>query len=144
MSSIVELTAGRPSLKFSAGDILVGQGEGGGDLFILLSGSLNVVRDGVTITTISQPGTVIGEMSVLLGTATSATVTAAQDATVRVVRDAKALLDSEPALARALATLVAGRLDATSALLVELSQKHKGGSSGLGQILASLHVPAWR
>ena len=35
-------------------------------------------------------------------------------------------------------------VNATSALLVDLSQKHKNESGLLGQIIASLHVPAWR
>jgi len=109
-----------------------------------MGGKLLVVRDGVTIATISQPGTLVGEMSVLLGTRNSATVRAETETRVRVIRDAIKLLDSEPDLARRVATLVAGRLDATSALLVELTKQNKGKASEQGllsRILTTLYSP---
>ncbi len=123
MTSLLDLTANRPSRKLSAGEILLAQGDSGGDLFILLSGALEVQRDGVSIARLDMPGTIVGEMSVLLGIKSSATVSAALDSTVRVIRDAVALMDSEPALARRIAALLAGRLDATSAVVVELSRQ---------------------
>jgi len=144
MTSLLALTATRPTRTLAAGEILLVQGEGGGDLFILMGGKLLVVRDGVTIATISQPGTLVGEMSVLLGTRNSATVRAETETRVRVIRDAIKLLDSEPDLARRVATLVAGRLDATSALLVELTKQNKGKASEQGllsRILTTLYSP---
>ena len=128
MTNLLAMTASRPTRTLADGEVLLVQGEGGGDLFILLSGKLVVVRDGVNIATISQPGTLVGELSVLLGIRNSATVSAEREAKVRVIRDANTLLDSEPGLARRVAALVAGRLDATSALLVELAKQNKGKS----------------
>jgi len=145
MTSLQELTATRPTRSLADQEILLAQGEGGGDFYILLSGKLAVVRDGVSIATIDQPGTLVGEMSVLRGTPYSATVRAEGAAKVRVIRDANALLDSEPGLARRVAALVAGRLDATSALLVELANQNKNKASEQGmlkRILATLYAPA--
>jgi len=145
MASLQELTATRPTRDLSDQEVLLVQGEGGGDFYILLSGKLAVVRDGVSIATINQPGTLVGEMSVLRGTPYSATVRAEGTAKVRVIKDANALLDSEPGLARRVAALVAGRLDATSALLVELSKQNKDKASEQGllrRILATLYGPA--
>ncbi len=144
MTSLQELTASRPTRSLTDQEILLVQGEGGGDFFILLSGKLAVVRDGISIATISQPGTLVGEMSVLRGTPNSATVLAEGPAKVRVVRDANKLLDTEPGLARRVAALVAGRLDATSSLLVELAKQNKDRASEkslLSRILASLYMP---
>ena len=144
MTSLLALTASRPTRALANDEVLLVQGEGGGDLFILLSGKLVVVRDGVTIATISQPGTLVGEMSVLLGIRNSATVRAERETKVRVISDANKLLESEPGLARRVATLVAGRLDATSALLVELAKQNKGKASEQGllsRILSSLYSP---
>ena len=125
MSSLTELTANRPTRPLAAGELLLAQGDGGGDLFILLSGELSVLRDGVKLASLTQPGTLVGEMSVLLGTKSTATVQAERESKVRVVRDARQILEAEPGLAMRVASLVAGRLDATSGLLVELS-KQKG------------------
>ncbi len=141
MTNLLAMTATRPTRTLADGEVLLVQGEGGGDLFILLSGKLVVVRDGVNIATISQPGTLVGELSVLLGIRNSATVSAEREAKVRVIRDANTLLDSEPGLARRVAALVAGRLDATSALLVELAKQNKGKAEQglLSRILSTLY-----
>ena len=144
MTNLLAMTASRPTRTLADGEVLLVQGEGGGDLFILLSGKLVVVRDGVNIATISQPGTLVGEMSVLLGIRNSATVRAERETKVRVIRDANKLLESEPGLARRVAGMVAGRLDATSALLVELSKHNKGKASEQGllsRILATVYTP---
>ena len=143
MTSLLALTATRPTRTLSDGEVLLVQGEGGGDLFILLSGKLVVVRDGVNIATLAQPGTLVGEMSVLLGIRNSATVRAERETKVRVIRDANTLLETEPGLARRVAALVAGRLDATSALLVELAKQNKGKSEQglLSRILSTLYSP---
>jgi CRP/FNR family cyclic AMP-dependent transcriptional regulator len=144
MTSLLALTASRPTRTLADDEVLLVQGEGGGDLFILLSGKLVVVRDGVNIATIAQPGTLVGEMSVLLGIRNSATVRAERETKVRVIRDANKLLEAEPGLARRVAAMVAGRLDATSALLVELSKQNKGKASEQGllsRILATVYTP---
>ncbi len=143
MSSLTELTANRPTRTLAAGEILLAQGDGGGDLFILLSGELSVLRDGVKLASLTLPGTLVGEMSVLLGTRSTATVQAERESKVRVVRDARQILEAEPGLAMRVASLVAGRLDATSALLVELSKQHRGSEQNVfARLLNALHMPA--
>ena len=142
MTSLLELTAGRPSRTLAPGEALVVQGETGGHLFVLESGELVVERDGVKLATISQPGTPIGEMSILLGTRNSATVRAETATQVKVVDDARAHLAQDNALTLRLAELVAGRLNATSALVVELSKQRQKGDSVLSRIFAALHLPA--
>ncbi len=143
MASLLTLVSAHPVRTLNPGDILVAQGEGGGDLFVLERGRLAVERDGVVIATLTQPGTAVGEMSVLAGTRSSATVRAEEETRIRVVQDAAKLLVSQPELALRLGALVAGRLDATSALLVEMSTKAKGAAdTGLiGRLMAALHGP---
>ena len=67
MASLLTLTYSAPTKTFRKGEALVTQGEKGGDLFVLESGSLAVERDGVEIATIEASVSVVGEMSVLLG-----------------------------------------------------------------------------
>jgi len=143
MESLLTLAASHPTRTYAAGEILVGQGYQGGDLFILESGQLAVERDGVRIATIATPGSLIGEMSVVLGTANSATVQAEKPTTVRVIRDARQYLKTDPELTFRIAWLMANRLDATSAYLVQLTKDHAGKPEGglLGRILTSLNSP---
>jgi CRP-like cAMP-binding protein len=142
MESLLTLAASHPSRTFVAGEILIGQGYQGGDLFILESGQLAVERDGVRIATIATPGSLIGEMSVVLGTANSATVQAEKPTTVRVIRNARQYLKTDPELTFRIAWLMANRLDATSAYLVQLTKDHAGQPEGglLGRILSSLNT----
>lgn len=142
MESLLSLTATLPTRSLQPGEILMSQGETGGDLFILQNGKLTVERDAVTIATLDTPGALIGEMSVLLGTRHSATVKASGPASVRVIRDARSILEKDPALTFAIARLMAGRLDVTSALLVNMSKEHSGKAerSVLGRIISALHL----
>ena len=124
MATLLTLTYQQPTLSLAPGDVLIKEGDPGGDLYVLESGRLRVERDGVTLATVSAAGALIGEMSVLLGTENTATVRAEKPTTVRVVKDALAYLERQPLVALRVAMLLSQRLDATSALLVE-AQKGK-------------------
>lgn len=123
MATLLTLTFSQPSLRLEPGDVLIKEGNPGGDLYVLESGRLRVERDGVTLATISSAGALIGEMSVLLGTENTATVRAEKPTLVRVVKDALAYLERQPLVALRVAMLLSQRLDATSALLVEAQKQ---------------------
>ncbi len=144
MADLLTLAAAQPALTLEPNEALIKQGETGGNLYVLESGELSVERDGIAVTTISRPNTLVGEMSVLLGTPNSATVRATETAVVRVVPDARARLMEDPELTFRLAALVAARLDATTALLVQMSKDQPGavGEGVLGRIFSALHLPA--
>jgi len=141
VTNLLELTGHQPSRSLADGEILIVQGEHGGDLFILEKGKLTIERDGVTLATVSIPGSVIGEISVLTGTSSSATARASGNARVRVIRDAARVLEQEPQLTLRLAGLVASRLEATSSELVALSRdvSLKSKRNVLARLAAALH-----
>ena len=120
MASLLTMTFSQPTRTLEPGEILVREGDPGGDLYVLETGKLIVERDGVDIATITEPGALVGEMSCLLGIDASATVRADKAAAVRVVKDGIKFLERTPLVALHVATLACARLDATSALLVEL------------------------
>jgi CRP/FNR family transcriptional regulator, cyclic AMP receptor protein len=126
MASLLALTTGHPLRTLNPGEILLTAGDPGGELYVLEAGRLTVERDGVTIATIAEPGAFIGEMGVLLGTDHSATVRAETAARVRTIDDGIAFLERTPLAALHVATLACARLDATSALLVELKKDAEG------------------
>lgn len=134
MTDLVELVNAQPTQTLADGEVLISQGETGGDLFILVSGHLVVARDGIAIAVLSRPGTIVGEMSVLLGLPHTATVRAENETKVQVIRDARRHLQSEPQLTFRVAMLLAGRLEATSALVVELSQQPPAKTADQGLI----------
>lgn len=142
MQSLLDLVASQPKRTLASGEVLISQGREGGDLFVLESGQLVVERDGINIARIATPNALVGEMSVVLGTLNSATVRADGVTTVRVIQDARKYLEQDQAMTFRLAWLMATRLDATSAYLVELSKQHTGSAEQnlLGKILSALHL----
>jgi CRP-like cAMP-binding protein len=144
MGNILALAEAQPMEVIQPGHLLIKQGSPGGDMFILEEGRLSVTRDGIKIANVITPGAVLGEMSVLLGTPSSATVKAETEARVRVIRNARAVLERDPALTLLVASLVADRLDTTSAFLVGLTKEYTGGTeqSLLARIMSFVHRPA--
>jgi len=126
MSSLAALAVSLPLETLAPGTHLTTEGTRSGQLYILESGTLSVQRDGVSLATVDEPGAVIGEMAVLLGIPHSATVIAEGEAKVRVVADALDTLSQHAEFALHLATVACARLDATSALLVELKGQAVG------------------
>ena len=138
MASLLTLTFSQPTLALAPGDVLIKEGDRGGDLYVLESGRLRVERDGVTLATISASGALVGEMSVLLGTENTATVRAETAATLRVVKDALAYLERQPLVALRVAMLLSQRLDATSAALVELSKEKATPPTFFNRLMGTL------
>ena len=144
MPSLLSLMSSQPLRALADGEELIAEGSPPGDLYVLESGRLSVTRQGIAIATVAQPGAVVGEMSLLLDRPHSATVRSEGPSEVRVLADAARVLDTNPVLTKGLAALLAARLDATSGLIVELSQQHQGKAetSLFDRILDALHLPA--
>jgi CRP/FNR family transcriptional regulator, cyclic AMP receptor protein len=144
MASILTLVMGQPKRELATGELLIEEGEAGGELYVLEKGRLVVERDGVEIARIIEPGALIGEISVLLGIDHSATVRAAVPSIVRVIEDGIPFLERTPLMALHVATLACERLDRTSAVLVELRKETEGKASEQGilsRIFSALTVP---
>lgn len=99
------------------GMALIEQGGPSGPLYVLKDGQLEVVRDGVHITTLSTPGMVIGEMGVLLEAPHSATVRAITEVEYFVIDNALEVLRGHPDWLLQIARLLAQRVNATTAQL---------------------------
>ena len=112
---------------FPAGANLVTEGANSRQLHILVTGTLEVVRDDVAVATLADPGAVVGEIAALLGRPASATVRAKTAVTAHVVAEPLAFLEQNPALLLEVARTLAARLDATTAFLV--ASRHKAGDA---------------
>jgi CRP-like cAMP-binding protein len=123
--NFADLAWSHPKLTLAAGEVLLTEGSPGGMLYVLEQGKLVVERDGVALATLTEPGALIGEMSVLLGTPNSADVRAIGPTVVREIRDGMAFLESQPAALLQLATALAARLDNTSSIVVRLQGEHR-------------------
>jgi CRP-like cAMP-binding protein len=125
MSILKHLGKLRPT-AFGAGATLIAEGQGPAKLYVLSSGSLEVLRGDVRVATIDEPGAVVGEMAALLGRPASATVRARNAVTAHVIDDPDAFFEKSPAVLLEIARTLARRLDATTAHLADNRHRFAG------------------
>jgi len=110
--------------EYKAGTVICRQNEESGDLFILNHGKINVLLDDEEISTISDPGTVFGEMSLLLNETRSATLVAKNDSVINIINKAslKALSKQKPDFFLELVITLWERLKNNIALISEFEK----------------------
>lgn len=112
-----------PRLEIAAGEMLLSAGQHIGKLYFLESGKLEVVRGGMRLALLKTPGSVIGEMSLLLEAPATADVVAVEDAVMRVAEEPLAFLRDNPEVNLHVSRLLALRLNAASQYLVDVREQ---------------------
>jgi len=128
-------------IAVAAGTVLLAEGTTSGRIYILAEGALEVARGDTQIAVVSEPGSIFGEMSLLLESAHTATVRAATPALVYEFIDGAEFLKSDPDTALVIARLLAQRLHSATTYLVDLKRQYAGHGTHLemvGEVLASL------
>ena len=126
MATILELVADQPTRNYASGDVIMEQDQPSGPLLVLLDGEVEILRDEVRVAKISQPGAVFGEMSVLLGSAHTATVRALKPCRFAGIENPRQFLTTSADASFEVASLLAKRLDALSKYLVNVKQQYEG------------------
>jgi CRP/FNR family transcriptional regulator, cyclic AMP receptor protein len=134
MGSILDMCEDVPPQELAAGTVLLPEGKRSGHLYVLRSGSVEVLRGDTQVAVVEEPGAVFGEMSVLLNRPHTATVRALTPVTVHVFDDAEKFLRSNPEIAFMVGRLLAGRLNAATTYLADLKQQFEGHSNHLGMV----------
>lgn len=141
MTSIADLCQDLPTEVFEPGDILLAEGSTSGHLYVLLDGTVEILKGDFHINEVSDRGAVLGEMSVLLDVPHTATVRAVTRTTARVTEAGAAFLHSNNEIAYQVARMLAHRLSGVSSYLVDLKRQFEDEESHLGivdEILESL------
>jgi len=133
MAGLLEIAEGFPHRTLAEGEVLLTDGHEVDALYVLVSGTLQVRKGDVTVTTVGQPGACVGEMSLLLGAPATADVVAVASSEVAVITDARAMLDAG-GLTLELARMLAGRLQVMTTYLVDLKQQYADHEGGLGMV----------
>jgi CRP-like cAMP-binding protein len=141
VTDLLRLSEDLPVATLSSGDVLIREGTRPGRMLVLVSGSVVVERDGVVFARIDTPGSVFGEMSVLLDRPATATARADTDVSVKVIEDPSGFLVERPGAALAVLRTTASRLDGLTRYLVDVKQQYADAAGHLGlvdQILGQL------
>lgn len=130
---MLTLSAHLPEVQLQPGYAVVEEGGSSGPIWVLVSGALRVMKGDVEVNTITQPGAMIGEMSVLLGTDHGATVVVTEPSRLRHAANGQELLLSDPSVTRLLAVSLAERLNFITSYLADLKHQY-GEAPGLSMV----------
>ncbi|MDB5506120.1 MAG: cyclic nucleotide-binding protein [Devosia sp.] len=141
MADILDYCEGMAEVSFEPGAMLIEEGVPTRKLYVLIEGEVDVIRRDQQVTHIDEPGSIFGEMGVLLDMPPSATVQALAEVKAYVIDDALTFLSSRSEISLHLATLLARRLYYTTSYLVDLQEQAAGKREDLDlidKILATL------
>jgi len=141
MNDVLEMCQAMPEIRIAKGATLIEESIRTDRLYVLKSGAFEVVRNGVRVVSITEPGAFLGEISAVLGSAPTASVIAEQDSSVHVVDNASASVQRQPDLTYAIAQLLARRLSAVTAYLVDIKRQYADSNTHLAlmdQVLANV------
>ncbi len=134
MTSILPLCQSLPTLTFEPGAVLLAEGETTGLLYVLIDGEVAIQKGEFQINTVSDPGAIFGEISVLLGMPHMATVRAVTSCRAHVVEGAVAFLQSRSQITFELSRLLAQRLHGVTTYLVDLKRQFEDRDNHLAMI----------
>src|SRR5262249_21199390 len=126
MPSILQLIQDREVRSFEPGQVVMEQGARTDCLYVLIDGNVEVVKDGVRVSTVAEPGATFGEMSVLLQGNHTDTVRALTRCSFHVLKNPRELLQSSPPICFHVCVLLARRLDSLTRYLVDVKQQFEG------------------
>jgi CRP-like cAMP-binding protein len=128
-----------PVVVFQPGEMVLTAGSTTGRLLVLRQGAVEVVRDGIQIARVAEPGAVFGEIAALLNKSHTADVRALEQSEFSVA-DATTLLSASPTTLLYVAALLAQRLDGANTALLEVKRQLKGSpaNSEMAQSVADL------
>jgi CRP/FNR family transcriptional regulator, cyclic AMP receptor protein len=141
MRDILEYCVGGLRRNVAAGTEVLHEGGRTGHLYVLIEGRLEVTKGDTVVASITEPGAVLGEMSVLLDKPHTATVRAAADSVIYEIDDAASFLHKQPAVAILIAKMLAQRLNVANTYLADLKQQYAGHGNHLsmvGDVLQSM------
>lgn len=126
MSSILKHLGKLKPAGFPAGATLIAEGRGPAKLYVLKTGTLEVLRGDIPVATLDEPGAVVGEMAALLDRPATATVRAKTPVTAYAIDDPEHFFEKSPTVLLEIARTLARRLDATTAHLADNRHRFAG------------------
>jgi CRP/FNR family transcriptional regulator, cyclic AMP receptor protein len=134
MRAVLDYCIGGIQRDVSAGTLVIHEGDTTGHLYVLIEGRLEVIKGDTVVASITEPGAMLGEMSLLLDQPHTATVRAASDSTIYEISDAASFLREQPEVALLIARLLAQRLNVANTYLADLKRQYAGHGNHLAMV----------
>lgn len=138
MPDILDYCKGQQVVSFKPGAVMIEEGGHEAKLFVLIDGQVEVLRKDTQVSYVDEPGSLFGEMSVLLDMPYTATVRALSAVKAYVIDDPLKFIGSHADIGLHVASLLARRLYYTTSYLVDLQQQAAGKREDLDLVDAIL------
>ena len=135
---VLDRVRGFPLRSFEPGEAMITEAGATGELLFLCEGSVEVAIEDMVLVRVSEPGSVFGEVALLLDQPATAMVTAVQPSSLRVVADPAALFEADPQVAVYVAQVLARRLNAVNHLLVDARRRVAQTDEPAGPVMDAL------
>ena len=129
MTTLLEFCSDQPVQSYDAGAIVLRENLKDGKLRVLKKGVVDITKRGTRINRLSSPGSVLGEIAILLDQSFGATVTAVEPTEIYVIEDGATFLAERPELMSLVARLLARRLKNLTDELVEIREQIEARST---------------
>lgn len=123
MTALLDFCLDHPVQCFAPGEAVILENLKDGKLRVLKKGVVDITKRGTRINRLSSPGSVLGEVSILLDQSFGATVTAVETTEVYVIDEGARFLAERPELLALVARLLARRLKNLTDELVEIREQ---------------------
>lgn len=132
--TIADLCQALPTVAFAPGDVVLPEGAKTGRIYVLVDGTVDVLKGDFAINIVSERGAIFGDMSALLDIPHMATVKARTPCTFHVSEGGAGFLKSNTEIAYLLAQLLAQRLHGVTSYLVDIKRQFEDHESHLGMV----------
>lgn len=112
-----------PEISLIPGDYLIREGKKTGKFFVLVEGTFEIIKENLQINKVSEPGSVFGEISILLDIPHLASVVALEKSRLYVVGNPKQFLHSNNEISYIISTILAQRLNTVTSTLIDIRHK---------------------
>ena len=133
MQSILDFCQNSTPTHYSSHEVLIEEGKQSGFLYVLLEGKVDIVKGDMVINTVSDPGAIVGEMSVLLDLPHMASVKTVVPSKFYKFTSEDSFFNSDD-ISWQLATVLAKRLNNITNYLVELKKRSAESEEQLGMV----------
>ena len=141
MGSVLDYCKGLSSTTLNDGEVLLQEGHKTNKFFVLIKGECEVLRGDFQINKVSEPGSIFGEMSILLDIPHMATVKSIGKSELYEVSNALDFLQSNNEITFYLAKGLAKRLNGVTSYLMDIKNQFRGKDdhySIMDEVLESL------
>jgi CRP/FNR family cyclic AMP-dependent transcriptional regulator len=129
MHEILSFCKNETTTTFGDQEVIIEEGKKSERLLILVRGKIEIVKDGATIAILSDPGSLLGEMSLLNDTPHTATCRSCGDSEFYSIADGKNFLHQNPQIFWLVSKDLANKLQLTTECLASFSRNLSSYSS---------------